>query len=143
MSGAPRRDLARRTDEELVRAVAQIEPAPFEVLSQRHGAVAFGLARRMLGSQGPPPAEDAVQEAFISLWRGAARYNPARGSVRSWLLGMLRHRSIDMLRRLDALYNPLGAHRRGYLETRATWGTLGSRGDRNGGLRASALRIVR
>ncbi len=98
MSGEPGRDLARLTDEELVRGVARIEPAPFEVLYERHGAAAFGLARRMLGSQGL--AEDAVQEGYISLWRGAARYDPARGSVRAWLLGMVRNRSIDMLRRL-------------------------------------------
>ena len=89
------------------------------------------------------PAETPYRRRSSAFGVALARYNPARESVRSWLLGMLRHRSIDMLRRLDALYNPLGAHRRGYLETRATWGTLGSRGDRNGGLRASALRIVR
>lgn len=91
-------DLARLTDEELVRGVARIEPAPFEELYERHGAVAFGLARRMLRTQ--ERAEDAVQEAYISLWRGAARYDPAGGSVRSWLLGMVRNRSIDILRRL-------------------------------------------
>jgi len=98
MSGDLGPDLARLTDEELVRGVARIEPAPFEALYERHGAAAFGLARRMLGS--PGLAEDAVQEAYISLWRAAARYDPARGSVRSWLLGMVRNRSIDMLRRL-------------------------------------------
>ncbi len=98
MSGDPGCDLARLTDEELVRRVARIEPAPFEVLYERHGAAAFGLARRMLGSQGL--AEDAVQEGYISLWRGAARYDSAIGSVRSWLLSMVRNRSIDMLRRL-------------------------------------------
>jgi len=96
----PGHDLPRRTDEELVQAVARIEPAPFEVLYQRHGAAAYSLARYMLGSHGH--AEDVVQEAFMNLWRGAARYDPARGSVRSWLLGMVRNRSIDMLRSLTA-----------------------------------------
>ncbi len=81
-----------------MRGVACIEPAPFEVLYQRHGAAAFSLARRMLGSHAY--AEEAVQEAFMNLWRGAARYDPARGSVRSWLLGMVRNRSIDSLRSL-------------------------------------------
>lgn len=90
--------LARLTDEELLRSVARIEPAAFEVLYQRHGPGAFALARRMLGSQAH--AEDAVQEAFVNLWRGAARFDPARGSVRSWLLTMVRNRSIDLLRSL-------------------------------------------
>ncbi len=90
--------MARLTDEELLRSVARIEPAAFEVLYQRHGPVAFALARRMLGSQAH--AEDAVQEAFINLWRGATRYDPAKGSVRSWLLTMVRNRSIDLLRSL-------------------------------------------
>lgn len=98
MSGELGVDLTRLSDEELVRGVARIEPGPFEVLYERHGAAAFGLALRMLRSRGL--AEDAVQEAYISLWRGAARYDPARGSVRSWLLGMVRNRSIDTLRRL-------------------------------------------
>lgn len=84
------------TDEELLRDVARIAPASFEVLYQRHGAAAFALASHMLGSR--VHAEDAVQEAFINLWRGAARYDSARGSVRAWLLGMVRNRSIDMLR---------------------------------------------
>lgn len=96
--GDPGYELARRTDEELLRSVARIDPAAFEVLYQRHGPAAFAVARHMLGSQAP--AEEAVQEAFINLWRGAARYDNTRGSVRSWLLGMVRYRSIDLLRSL-------------------------------------------
>ena len=95
-SGDPGQEWGRLTDEDLLREVSRIQPAPFEVLYQRHGAAAFALALRMLGS--PAHAEDVVQDAFINLWRGAARYDSARGSVRSWLLGMVRNRSIDMLR---------------------------------------------
>lgn len=84
------------TDEELLQGVARLEPAPFEVLYERHGPVAFALARRMLGSRAC--AEDAVQEAFLNLWRSAASYDSARGSPRSWLLGMVRNRSLDLLR---------------------------------------------
>jgi RNA polymerase sigma-70 factor, ECF subfamily len=44
-------------------------------------------------------AEDVVQEAFLSIWRSGARYERARGSVRTWVLGIVHHRAIDQLRR--------------------------------------------
>jgi RNA polymerase sigma-70 factor (ECF subfamily) len=59
--------------------------------------VAFSLAYRMCGSR--PRAEDVVQEAFLSLWRSGARYDRARGSVRTWTLGIVHNRAVDTLRR--------------------------------------------
>ncbi len=91
--------LGRLPDEALLRRVAEIEDAPFEVLFHRHSAAAFSLARHMLG---PVRAEEAVQEAFLDLWRTASRYDPSRGSVRTWLLSLVRNRSIDALRRLGS-----------------------------------------
>jgi RNA polymerase sigma-70 factor (ECF subfamily) len=44
-------------------------------------------------------AEDVVQEAFLSIWRSGARYERTRGSVRTWVLGIVHHRAIDQLRR--------------------------------------------
>jgi RNA polymerase sigma-70 factor, ECF subfamily len=44
-------------------------------------------------------AEDVTQDAFLSLWRSGARYDRARGSVRTWVLGIVHHRAIDALRR--------------------------------------------
>ncbi len=69
----------------------------FEVVFDRHGDAAFSLAYRMCGRRGI--AEDVVQEAFLSLWRSAARYDRTRGSVRSWVLGVVRNRAIDLFRR--------------------------------------------
>jgi RNA polymerase sigma-70 factor (ECF subfamily) len=69
----------------------------FEVLFDRHADAAFSLAYRMCGRRST--AEDVVQEAFISLWRSGARYDPQRGSVRTWVLSMVHNRAIDMFRR--------------------------------------------
>ncbi len=69
----------------------------FEVVFHRHVDAAFSLAYRMCGRRGA--AEDIVQEAFLSLWRSGARYDRTRGSVRSWILGVVRNRTIDSFRR--------------------------------------------
>ena len=73
------------------------DAAAFEIVFDRHVDAAYALSRRMCGA--PGLAEDVVQEAFLSIWRTAARYDPARGSVRSWTLGVVHHRAIDALRR--------------------------------------------
>ena len=69
----------------------------FEMVYERHCGVSFSLAFRMVGSRNA--AEDVVQEAFLSIWRSGARYERARGSVRTWVLGIVHHRAIDQLRR--------------------------------------------
>ena len=69
----------------------------FEVVYDRHGSSAFSVAYRMVGNRGV--AEDITQEAFLSIWRSRYRYERTRGSVRSWVLGIVHHRTIDALRR--------------------------------------------
>jgi len=69
----------------------------FEVIFDRHAAPAFSLAYRMCGRCAL--AEEIVQEAFMSLWRSAARYDSRRGSVRSWVLRVVHNRAIDAFRR--------------------------------------------
>jgi RNA polymerase sigma-70 factor (ECF subfamily) len=88
------RDLA---DEELMQLVRRGEAQAFELVYERHCNAAFSLAYRMCGSRSA--AEDVVQEAFLSLWRSGARYDRARGSVRTWVLGIVHNRAIDALRR--------------------------------------------
>src|SRR6059058_6473152 len=73
------------------------DPRAFEVLYDRHAGAAFSLAYRMVGTRAV--AEDVVQEAFLAFWRANARYDRARGSVRTWILGIVHNRAIDALRR--------------------------------------------
>jgi RNA polymerase sigma-70 factor, ECF subfamily len=77
--------------------VERNDPAAFELVYDRHGGAAYSLAYRMVGDRGT--AEDVTQEAFLSVWRSGAKYDRARGSVRTWLLGVVRNRAIDVLRR--------------------------------------------
>jgi RNA polymerase sigma-70 factor (ECF subfamily) len=67
------------------------------VLYDRYGGLAYGLALRVTGD--PALAEDAVQEAFVSLWRHSSRFDPSRGQVRSWLMTMVHNKAVDMVRR--------------------------------------------
>jgi RNA polymerase sigma-70 factor (ECF subfamily) len=90
-------DLRSLADEDLLELLSAGDSRALEVIFDRHSAPAFSLAFRMCGRQAM--AEDIVQEAFLSLWRSGARYDPTRGSVRSWVLTAARHRAIDAFRR--------------------------------------------
>ena len=88
--------LERLADEDLMTLVDGKDPDAFEVFYDRHGGAAYSLAHRIVGD--PGMAEDVTQEAFLSIWRSKARFDPARGSVRAWALGIVRNRAIDVLR---------------------------------------------
>jgi RNA polymerase sigma-70 factor (ECF subfamily) len=89
--------LRKLADEELMQLVSDSDSAAFAVIYERHATAAFSLAFRMCGKRAL--AEDVVQEAFLSLWRSGARYDGTRGSVRTWVLGIVHNRAIDALRR--------------------------------------------
>jgi len=90
-------DLRALADEDLMQLVRRGKAAAFEVVYERHASAAFSLAYRIVGTRNG--AEDVSQEAFLSIWRSGARYDRGRGSVRSWVLGIVHHRAIDHLRR--------------------------------------------
>ena len=90
-------DLRSLADEDLMQLMRRGDPRAFEAVYERHSGAAFSLAYRMVGRGNV--AEDVVQEAFLSIWRSGARYERARGSVRTWVLGIVHHRAIDQLRR--------------------------------------------
>jgi len=89
--------LRKLADEDLMQLVRRGDAAAFEIVVERHQGAAFSLAYRMVGTRST--AEDVAQEAFLSLWRSNTRYDRARGSVRTWILGIVHNRAIDALRR--------------------------------------------
>jgi len=90
-------DLRSLADEELMELVGQGDDGAFEVVYDRHSAAAYSLAYRMTGRAGL--AQDVTQEAFLSLWRAHMRFDASRGSLRTWLLGIVHNRAIDALRK--------------------------------------------
>jgi len=67
-----------------------------ELLYDRLGRQAFGLAYRILGDGAS--AEDVVQEAFLTLWRQAERLDATRGNVSSLLMTLVHHKAVDTVR---------------------------------------------
>jgi len=66
---------------------------------RRHGHVVVAHAQRFCQ---PGGAEDIAQEVFLALWRDPARFDPSRGSLRTFLLALVHNRSIDMYRSEDS-----------------------------------------
>jgi RNA polymerase sigma-70 factor, ECF subfamily len=83
-------------DEDLISFVGQGDAEAFTTLYDRHSHAAFSLAYRVMGER--QAAEDLAQDAFLKLWRSATSYRRERGSVRTWLLSIVRNRDIDQLR---------------------------------------------
>ncbi len=85
-------------DEELISLVGRGDAQAFATLYDRHSRAAYSLAYRMMGEH--QAAEDVLQDALLKVWRSAASYRPERGSLRTWLLSIVRNRGIDQLRHL-------------------------------------------
>ena len=93
-------DLQDHRDRDLVQRISDGDRAAFSELYRRYSSSALGLAMRILGERSM--AEEVLQEVFLSVWRRAAGYDPARGSVRSWIFSQIHHRSVDVVRREEA-----------------------------------------
>jgi RNA polymerase sigma-70 factor (ECF subfamily) len=92
--GPPRSALS---DEELMRRVQRDDTHAFELLYARYRTRAHAVAQLSCGSS--DRAQEAVQEAFMSIWTHRARYHPARGQVAAWAMSIVRNRSVDLVRR--------------------------------------------
>ncbi|HEX5064630.1 MAG TPA: sigma-70 family RNA polymerase sigma factor, partial [Myxococcota bacterium] len=84
------------TDEELMRALAGGREEALQPLYARYAPAVFGLAAHSLERT---TAEEIVQDVFLTVWRNAQQYDPARGSLRPWLLQIAHFRVLNELRR--------------------------------------------
>src|SRR5215207_7052585 len=96
---ARRRRVRERSDEELLDAIAAGEDDALGALYDRFGRVAYGVALRVLRDRAL--AEDAVQEAFLAVWRSARSYRRERAKPATWILTLVHRRAVDLVRRED------------------------------------------
>ena len=89
--------VAQLSDEALVEGIARSDETALAELYDRYGRPAYGLALRVL--RDPSLAEDAVQEAFLQVWRSADRFQPGRAKASTWLLTFVHRRAVDLVRR--------------------------------------------
>jgi RNA polymerase sigma-70 factor (ECF subfamily) len=92
-----RRQFAHLSDEALVALVARNDETALAELYDRVGRVAYGLAFRVLRDD--RLAEDAVQEAFLGVWRTAAGFRADRAKATTWILTLVHRRAVDLVRR--------------------------------------------
>ena len=85
------------SDAQLMRAVSTGSVDAFGELYDRYQQRAYTVALSVCPDEGQ--AQDAVQDAFLSVWKTSASYDPERGSVAAWLLTVVRYRAIDLARR--------------------------------------------
>ncbi len=93
------RDLAHFSDEALLSLVASSDDMALGELYDRFGRVAYGVALRILRDE--TLAQDAVQEAFLTVWRSADRFLAERAKASTWILTLVHRRAVDLVRRED------------------------------------------
>ena len=94
---AVRKHHAHLSDEALVALVARADEDALAELYDRVSRIAYGLALRVLRDE--RHAEDAVQEAFLQVWRSAATFRAERAKASTWILTLVHRRAVDLVRR--------------------------------------------
>lgn len=84
------------TDLDLIQAMRRGAEAALETLYRRYGGLVYTLGLRIVGD--PELAREVLQDTFLSTWAGREAYDPSRGRVPWWLMGIARNRAVDLLR---------------------------------------------
>jgi RNA polymerase sigma-70 factor (ECF subfamily) len=126
---------SRLADDALMALVAEDDSGAFALLYERHVRAAVALATQMCPRR--VIAEEVVQEAFLSFWRSRRHFDRTRGSVRAWVLGIVRNRAIDVLRQ-NVAYEVLDANDRDVVDLLEA----GERTDREVGRRERARELL-
>jgi RNA polymerase sigma factor (sigma-70 family) len=92
-----RRDFAHLSDEALLALCSRADEGALGELYDRYGRVAYGLALRIVRDR--TLAEDAVQEAFLAVWRSAGAFLAEQGKPSTWILTLVHRRAVDLVRR--------------------------------------------
>lgn len=108
------------SDNDLMEAVGEGDQSALAKLYDRHSRHVYTVAKRVLGSDAD--AEAIVSDVFLELWKAAGRFEPSRGSCRTYLVVLARSRSIDRLRASRTYRDHVesAASAPGYGETRET-----------------------
>ena len=91
----------RTADAHLAERLLQRDEAALREVIDLYGGAVYGLARRVVAE--PGHAEEVAQDAFLALWRRPGAYDPERGSLQGFLLGVARNKAIDLVRREESL----------------------------------------
>jgi RNA polymerase sigma factor (sigma-70 family) len=93
----PARNLAHLSDEALLALASRADENALGELYDRYGRVAYGLALRIVRDRAL--AEDAVQEAFLAVWRSSGAFLAEQGKPSTWILTLVHRRAVDIVRR--------------------------------------------
>lgn len=96
-SGGRTNGISEKTDEMLIEGVAAGEHDALSALYDRYQGLMYGMATKI--TRDGSLAQDVVQDAFVGIWKNAARYSSERASARTWILSITHHRAVDILRR--------------------------------------------
>lgn len=93
----PALDERRAEEAALLVRIREKDERAIEALYSRYSGPLYSLAYQVTGAD--RFAQDVVQETFVAVWKDAARFDPSRGAVSSWLFALARHKAIDLVRK--------------------------------------------
>ena len=105
--------LKKHSDEELMEGLCAGTPEALSTLFDRYYRLAFSIALKILHDRGE--AEDMMQEVFFEIYRAPEKFDPARGSVKTWILQYAYHRSLTRRRYLKILCSSTTKYRPAFL----------------------------
>lgn len=91
----------RQDDARIAERLLARDEAALRTVIEHYGGTVFGMARRVITD--PTMAEEVAQDTFLALWRRPGAFDPERGTLRSFLLGVARNKSVDLVRKEESL----------------------------------------